>query len=338
MESFFDLTQKELEDLLVRCKNEKYRAKQLLRWVYNKGIFDFDSMTDISKNLRSLFREMFFFDFMEPESIEKSKDGSTKFAFRTKDGHIVETVLMPEVKRTTLCVSTQIGCKMGCKFCVTGQVGFIRNLRTSEIISQIMTVRRLISVQITNVVLMGMGEPLDNLENVKKAIEIMGNPYGMNLSKRKITLSTVGLLDGLKHIPPQSCVIAISLNAADEEKRTYLMPINRVYPLTEILNFAKNLKLKKRERITFEYVLIKDINDSKEDAEKLADILSGIKCKINLIPYNESPYLPFKSPRENDVYAFQRILLKNRYTATVRKSKGQDVFAACGQLGSRYLM
>jgi len=337
MESFFNLTLKELEMLLGACGNEKYRAKQLFKWVYNKLTFDFDLMTDISKGLRRVFKDIFVFEFLTPENIEKSKDGSSKFVFRTKDGHIIETVLMPEEDRTTLCISTQIGCKMGCRFCVTGKIGFIRDLTTAEIVSQLMTVKRIIGVRITNVVFMGMGEPLDNLRNVIRAIEIMGNPYGLNLSKRRITVSTSGLVDNLRLLPQKSCVIAISLNAADDEKRSYLMPINRIYPLDTIIEFARAYKPDKRSRITFEYVLIGDLNDSKEDGEKLAHLLSGVKCKINLIPYNESPYIPFKAPKDEKVLMFQKILLRNGFIATIRKSKGRDVCAACGQLGASYL-
>ncbi len=337
MEPFFDLTLKELELLLGACGNERYRAKQLFKWVYGKSVFDFDLMTDISKGLRKLFKSMLYFNFLSVESTKRSCDGSVKFGFKTEDGYVVESVLMPEKDRTTLCVSTQIGCKMGCKFCVTGKIGFIRDLTAGEIVSQLMTVKRLVGTKITNVVFMGMGEPLDNLKNVIKAIEIFGDPFGLNLSKRRITISTSGLVDALRTIPQKSCVIAISLNAADDEKRNYLMPINRIYPLHAILDFARNYKPDKRSRITFEYVLIGDINDSQEDALKLADLLSGIRCKINLIPYNESPYIPFRSPEEAKVFAFQKILLRKGYTATIRKSKGQDISAACGQLGSHYL-
>lgn len=337
MESFFDLTLKELEALLGACGKEKYRARQIFKWVYGKSIFDFDIMTDISLGLRKIFKEMFFFELLPVESMQRSSDGSIKFAFRTKDGHTLETVLMTDGERTTLCVSSQIGCKMGCKFCVTGKIGFIRDLKTSEIVSQLMTVKKITGKKITNVVFMGMGEPLDNLNNVIKAIQIFGDPFGLNISKRKITVSTSGLVDNLKAIPTNSCVIAISLNAADNEKRSYLMPINRIYPLETIIDFARSYKPDRRSRITFEYVLIGNLNDSKEDAQKLADLLSGIKCKINLIPYNESPYIPFSSPKQENLMNFQKVLLARGYTATIRKSKGQDIFAACGQLGMNYL-
>ncbi|MCX7856853.1 MAG: 23S rRNA (adenine(2503)-C(2))-methyltransferase RlmN [Deltaproteobacteria bacterium] len=337
MEPFFNLTLNELEHILGVCGKEKFRARQLFKWIYNKFVLDFELMTDIPKSLRKIFKEMFSFTFLNLESMERSKDGSTKFAFRTHDGYTVESVLMPEEDRTTLCVSTQIGCKMGCRFCVTGKIGFIRNLTTDEIVSQMMSVKKLTDTTITNVVFMGMGEPMDNVENVIKAIQIFGSPYGLNLSKRKITVSTSGLIDTLKTIPQNLCVIAISLNAADDEKRTYLMPINRIYPLETIVDFARSYRPDKRSRITFEYVIIGDINDSGKDAEKLADLLSGVKCKINIIPYNESKHISFKTPSDEKILNFQRILLKRGYTATIRKSKGQDVSAACGLLGSRYL-
>lgn len=338
MRPFFDLTMEELESSVLGLGKEKFRARQLFMWVYGKGISDFEIMTDLPKSLRKLFSEMFSFDFLEPKSVMKSIDGSTKFAFRTYDGYTVESVLMPDEDRITLCVSTQIGCKMGCKFCVTGKMGFVRDLETWEIVSQLTTVTRIDGRRITNVVLMGMGEPLDNFEKVLRAIKIFRNPYGLNLSKRRVTLSTVGLIDPLRQVPEGLCVLAISLNAPSNEKRSALMPINKLYPIESIIDFARNYRPDRRTRITFEYVLIKDVNDSETDAKDLSLLLSGIKCKINLIPYNESPFLNFQSPNEERVLRFQRILLENGFLATVRKSRGQDICAACGQLGSNYLM
>lgn len=337
MRPFFDLTIRDLENSISVLGKEKFRARQLFKWIYGKGIFEFEMMTDLPKSLRRLFSEMFSFDFLEQKKILRSVDGSTKFAFETFDGHTVESVLMPDEDRTTLCISTQIGCKMGCKFCVTGKMGFVRDLKTWEIVSQLMTVIRIERKRITNVVFMGMGEPLDNFDNVKRSIEIFRNPFGLNLSKRRVTLSTVGLIDRLREVPDGMCVIAISLNAPSNEKRSILMPINRIYPIEAILGFAKTYNPDRRTRITFEYVLIKDINDSDSDARMLTELLRGIKCKINIIPYNESPFIDFRSPEEEDVLRFQRILLRSGFLATVRRSRGRDISAACGQLGSTYL-
>lgn len=370
MHNFFDLTLNDLETTISALGKEKYRSRQLYKWVYNKGIYDFNEMTNVSKGLRLVFRDMF--DTMLPgiKEVFFSQDGSTKFAFLLKDGNVVESIFMPEEKRDTLCISTQIGCRMGCKFCVTGKIGFIRNLTTSEIVGQLVAVRqylenetnssntskinalpnggqgRLIAKKelresseklITNIVFMGMGEPVDNLDNVMRALDILKNPFGLDYSYRKITLSSVGLIDGLHLIKPKVAGIAISLNAADDEKRSYLMPINRLYPIRTILNFVNDFKGTNRTRITFEYILIKDFNDSLEDAKQLSEILKGVKCKINLIPYNESPYLEFKTPDTETTERFQAYLINRCFTTIIRNSRGQDIGGACGQLGMRYL-
>jgi len=282
---------------------------------------------------------MFTTSLPESEEVLYSKDGSIKFAFSTADNHVMESVLIPEKERNTLCVSTQIGCRMGCKFCVTGRIGFIRNLIVSEIISQVVAVKaHLQDKRLTNIVFMGMGEPIDNLDNVLPALSVLKDPLGLNFSHRRITISSVGLLDGLNMISPKVAGIAISLNAADDNTRTYLMPINRLYPIRKIINFAKGFKGSSRERITFEYVLIKNVNDSLEDAKMLSEILSGVRCKINLIPYNESPYIEFQSPDAALIERFHTYLLNKHFTAIVRDSRGQDICGGCGQLGIRYLM
>ncbi len=226
----------------------------------------------------------------------------------------------------------------GCKFCVTGKIGFVRNLTTAEIIGQIMTAKQYLGEErITNIVFMGMGEPIDNLDTLIHALEILKNPLGLDFSHRRITVSSVGLLEGLRTLEPKVAGLAISLNAADEAKRTYLMPINRLYPIRDIISFVRGFRGSKRIRITFEYVLIKGFNDSPEDARQLAGLLSGVKCKINLIPFNESPYVEFKAPEATAVNRFHEYLLERHFTAIVRDSRGQDIEAACGQLGARYL-
>jgi 23S rRNA (adenine2503-C2)-methyltransferase len=328
----------DLENAIGALGNEKFRARQLFKWVYNKGVLDFDEMTNISKSLRTVFKEMFHTRLPEVKDVLHSQDGSVKFGFEASDGRIMEGVLIPEKDRNTLCISSQIGCRMGCKFCVTGKIGFIRNLSAAEIIGQIMAAKRYLGEQrITNIVFMGMGEPVDNLDNLTHALEIMKDPLGLDFSHRRITMSSVGLLDGLRTLEPKVASLAISLNAADETKRTSLMPINRLYPIRDIVSFVKGYQGSKRVRITFEYILIKDINDSLEDAKQLADLLAGVKCKINLIRFNESPYVGYKAPELKSVEQFHAYLLKRHFTAIVRDSRGQDVGAACGQLGARYL-
>jgi len=339
MRNFFDFTLDELEIAIGALGNEKYRARQLYKWIYNKGVLDFAEMSNISKGLRILFKDMFSTDLPEIKEVLTSRDGSMKFGFSAEDGKIIEGVFIPEKERNTLCVSTQIGCRMGCKFCVTGKIGFIRNLSVSEIIGQVIGVRQYLhDRRITNIVFMGMGEPIDNLDNLLPALDILKNPVGLDFSHRKITVSSVGLVEGLKTIEPKTAGIAISLNAADDKKRTYLMPINRLYPIREIINFVKSFKAARRIRITFEYVMLKDINDSPEDAKLLSEILEGVKCKINLIPYNESPYFEFKTPGAKSIEQFQTHLLDRHFTTIIRDSRGQDVFGGCGQLGMKYLI
>jgi len=338
MQNFFELTLHELENAIGAIGNEKFRARQLYKWIYNKGVLDFHEMTDISKSLRIVFKDMFHTGLPEIKDVFHSQDGTIKFGIAASDGRIMESVLIPEKDRNTLCISSQIGCRMGCRFCVTGKIGFIRNLTSAEIIGQIMAVKNYCGEQkITNIVFMGMGEPVDNLDTLLHTLEIMKNPFGLDFSHRRITVSSVGLLEGLRTLEPKVAGLAISLNAADEEKRTYLMPINRLYPIRDIISFVRGFRGSKRIRITFEYVLIKGLNDSLKDAQQLAELLAGVKCKINLIPFNESPYVEFKAPEEKAVNQFHEYLLERHFTAIVRDSRGSDIGAACGQLGARYL-
>ncbi len=338
MRNFYDFTLTELEKAIGALGNEKYRARQLYKWVYHKGVPSFHEMSNISKSLRILFNDMFYTGLPQIKEVLTSRDGSMKFGFQTTDGNTIESVFIPEKERNTLCLSTQIGCKMGCRFCVTGKMGFIRNLSVAEIIGQIMAVKHyLTDKRITNIVFMGMGEPVDNLENLLHSLDIVKNPLGLNFSHRKITVSSVGLIDGLNQIQPKDACIAISLNAAEDKKRTYLMPINRLYPIREVMNFVKTFKGNRRTRITFEYVMLKGINDSLEDAKLLSELLSGVRCKINLIPYNESPYLEYKTPGVDTIERFHTYLLNKHYTTIVRSSRGQDIGGGCGQLGIRYI-
>ncbi|HOJ43448.1 MAG TPA: 23S rRNA (adenine(2503)-C(2))-methyltransferase RlmN, partial [Syntrophorhabdaceae bacterium] len=320
MVNFFELPLKELEDIIGGIGKERYRARQLFRWVYKKGVYDFSLMDDIPKSLRNLFKDMFRMHSLNMKDAFYSKDGSIKLSYETEDNHLVESVLIPEKNRMTLCVSSQIGCRMACAFCVTGKMGFVRNLTTTEIINQVVAAKDLLKnrgltpsddekidgheidnnghqvQKITNIVFMGMGEPMDNLENVIRAIDILKDQHGFDFSRRRITLSTAGLLAGLKLVKPGTAGIAISLNASDDRKRVKIMPINRLYPIRDIIDFVKNYKTAPRERITFEYVMLKDFNDSIEDAKALYELLRGVRCKVNLIPFNESPFSEFKTP------------------------------------------
>jgi len=338
MNNFYNLTLKELETMIGALGKEKYRSRQLFKWIYNKGILDFDEMSDIPKSLRVIFKDMFDLRLLEIKDVLISTDGTIKFGFLGEDGNLIESVLIPEKDRNTLCVSSQIGCRMGCRFCVTGKIGFIRNLNVSEIIGQFTGVKHYLDQnKITNIVFMGMGEPFDNLENFTHALEIMKDPAGLDFSHRKITVSSVGLIGGLKTMEPKTAGIAISLNAADDKTRSYLMPINRLYPIREIVDYVKKFEGGNRNRITFEYILIKDVNDSPESAKLLSEVLYGIKCKINLIPYNESPYVDFKTPTQKTIDQFHAYLLDRNFTVIIRESRGRDIGGACGQLGMKYL-
>ncbi len=271
--------------------------------------------------------------------MEQARDGTKKFLFQLDDGNRVESVLIPDKARLTLCLSTQVGCALGCRFCLTGKLGWKRNLTTSEILNQILAVKKTLSgkASITNIVLMGMGEPLANYENTLKALALMVHPDAFKFSSRRITLSTAGLLPQLEQLSKEkiSFCLAISLNASDEETRSYLMPVNRRYPLNKILRLCKILPLRPRSRITFEYVLVHGINDSPQDAKRLIGLLRGIPSKVNLIPLNEAPGIPFKKPSDEAVKRFQEILMEGGLTAIVRTSKGSEISAACGQLQAK---
>jgi 23S rRNA (adenine2503-C2)-methyltransferase len=338
MTNFFDTTLKELESALESMAVKPYRARQIYKWVYQMDTADFDLMTNLPKSLRAMLKETFTIEALPIAETNSSKDGSTKYLLATPDGHRVETVFMPDDGRSTLCLSTQVGCKMSCAFCVTGRIGFIRDLTPAEIVGQVMAVKPFMrDDRITNIVFMGMGEPVDNIENVVKAIDILEEPFGLKISHRRLTISTVGLIDGLRLVDTKKAQLAISLNAATSAVRTRLMPINRVYPLQDIIAYVKSLGDMGRKRVTFEYVMLKNVNDSLDDARLLAELLRGVKCKINIIPYNESPYAEFKSPDEESVKKFQSYLIDRRFTAIVRDSRARDIGGGCGQLGMKYL-
>ena len=332
------LTRDELEAFFESIGEKAFRGRQVMQWIYQKAIREIDHMTDLSKSLRKKLKEIAFIGGLRLIKKEISQDGTTKYLFELEDGQAIESVLIPDEERLTLCISTQVGCAMGCKFCVTGQMGFSRNLTPGEILKQILEVRRdLHSRNLTNIVLMGMGEPLANFEAVKRAIFIMEDELALNFSARRITLSTIGLIPELKRLFEEGlkCRLAISLNAADQQTRAYLMPISRKYPLEDLLECCRSLPIPPRDRITFEYVLIKDVNASPEDAKKLALLLKGIRCKINLIPLNEAPEIPFKAPSEEEILSFQKILIQHGFTALIRESRGRDISAACGQIKGR---
>ncbi len=334
-----DLSLEGIEALIAGLGKERYRARQIMRWLYCHGASSFEEMTDLAKELRAELGRMARISSPEPLAEERAADGTRKYLFGLEDGNQVESVLIPDDSRLTLCISTQAGCAMGCRFCLTGRGGFARDLSSGEILDQILGVTKGLGPgeRISNCVLMGMGEPLANYDNVKQALGIMATDLGCGLSRRRITLSTVGLIPQIKRLFAEGvpCRLAISLNATTQKVRSYLMPISRRYPLSTLLAACRSLPLPPRERITFEYVLIQGVNDSTEDARRLTRILRGIRCKVNLIPFNECPGILFRRPQEKTILRFQKVLLEAGYTTIIRESRGGTISAACGQLRVR---
>ncbi|HIE32951.1 MAG TPA: 23S rRNA (adenine(2503)-C(2))-methyltransferase RlmN [Thermodesulfobacteriaceae bacterium] len=334
-----DLTLEELEAFFESLGESPFRGRQVFRWLMRPKVEDFISMTDLPKSLREKLSEIA--EIRLPEVINRkiSTDGTAKLALKLYDEEVIECVLIPERDHFTLCVSTQVGCAMGCRFCLTGRMGFRRNLSTGEIVSQVLVAlgfmdeAGLKNKPLRNIVFMGMGEPLANYRNLVKALKILTHPKGLHFAKKRTTVSTVGLVPQMRTLAEEFPVaIAISLHAPDNELREKLIPATRRYPIEEILEACRVYPLRKGARITFEYVLLRGVNDHLWHARKLAELLRGIPAKINLIPFNPHPELPFKRPCEERIRRFQEILLSEGYVAMIRKSKGLDIGAACGQL------
>ncbi len=317
-----------------------FRGKQIFSWLYRPGITSFNEMTDLPKALRESLTGLATFSRFTSFIKEVSRDGTCKYGFHLQDGKMIESVLIPEADRNTLCISSQVGCAMGCAFCLTGTMGFSRNLSCAEIVNQVCAVRDDLSKDnrpgITNLVFMGMGEPLANFENLTRALIILSDKQGLHFSEHKITVSTCGIVPKIIELGKKFKVnLAISLHAADNKTRSSLMPINQRYPLEALMEACQEFSLPKRKKITFEYALLKGINDSDKDAVMLARLLHGIQAKINLLPCNETPEIPFTKPDEQRITSFQNILKKRGYTVLIRSSRGADISAACGQLASK---
>ncbi len=333
-----DLTRTQLIDWLKNQGQQPFRCDQILRWIHLHQIDCFDDMTNLAKPLRTALAETFVNPrlYLEEECV--SNDGSRKLLFRLKDGQHIETVIIPEKDHYTLCISSQVGCRQGCKFCMTAKGGFSRNLSAGEIVSQVRDVQNRLDgksdMPLTNIVFMGMGEPLANYDNVVHAIDVISNgDWGLKISSRRITVSTAGLVPKMEDLGKQTKVnLAVSLNAADDETRSRLMPINRKYPLVDLLSACRRYPLPPRRKITFEYILMAGVNDAVSHADNLSKILRPVKAKINLIPFNEHPGCEFKRPSPQQIQRFQEFLAQHHYTVIVRHSKGQDISAACGQL------
>lgn len=318
-----------------------FRARQLFRWVHQKAAASLEEMTDLSVPLRRTLAERTRLTTLERASEQRSEDGTIKWAWRTGDGKLVESVYLPEPERKTLCVSTQVGCAVGCAFCLTATMGLARNLTAGEIVDQIHRANRRLAElgegtgprPLTNLVFMGMGEPLANYRNLKLALELLLHEDGPNFSHRHVTVSTSGLVPMIGKLGAETPVkLAISLNATTDAQRDVLMPINRRWNIGQLLAACRAFPIRNGRRITFEYVLLGGVNDTAEDARRLADLLRGLPAKVNVIPYNENPGLGFAAPAPEAVEAFVSVLTARNLTAVVRKSRGRDISAACGQL------
>lgn len=332
------LSRDELVQWLTQHNVRTFRTDQILKWLYLRLADDFEQMTDLSKDFRSLMTQYFVISRMPVVQMLTAKDKTRKYLFQLDDGNTVESVLIPEKNHYTLCVSSQVGCAQGCRFCLTGQDGLVRNLTSAEIVGQIWETRKQLSEpeHLTNLVFMGMGEPLANYRQLIRALDVLTNSdWGMKIANRRITISTAGIPPRIIDLGRDTKVnLAISLNAPDDKDRTRLMPINRKYPISELLDACRQHPLPKGRKITFEYILFKDENDSIDHAKKLAKLLAGMKAKINLIPFNPYPGSDFQRPTEERIQAFRSVLVKKHFTTIVRYSKGLDIMAACGQLRS----
>jgi len=326
----------ELEQALETLGHPRFHARQLYQWVHKRAVTDFAEMTDLGRELRSSLAGSF--RIVTPELVRKetSSDGTTKLLLRLEDGQMIESVYIPDTPAHTFCLSTQVGCAMKCGFCLTGKMGIIRNLTGGEIVGQVRVLTRELGMLQSrfNIVLMGMGEPLHNYDAVMKALRMLNDEHGLAVNPRRVTLSTVGVLPALEKLATEPLMpnLAVSLHATTEEQRDALVPINRKYGLKELLDACRRFPVKRRERITFEYVMLKDVNDTDEDARRLVRLLNGIKAKVNLLPLNAAAGIPFERPSDARVNRFAKIVADRGVTVSVRKSRGRDIRAACGQL------
>ena len=333
---FSELDRAEVEAAVMDLGARRFHGTQVFQWIWARGVTDFAAMTDLAQPLRATLAERCRVSTPAIDARQVSTDGTTKFLLRLGDGRHIEAVYIPDTPAQTFCVSTQVGCAMNCAFCLTGKMGLVRNLTPGEIATQVRLLAHETGLANTgfNVVLMGMGEPLHNYAATMKAIRILTDAKGLAMHPKRITLSTVGVLPGLEKLASEPLMpnLAISLHATTNEQRDRLVPVNRKYTLEDLIDACRRFPLAKRRRIMFEYVLLAGVNDTPEDARRLARLLGGIKAKVNLLPLNEAPGIPFARPSEDRVNAFAQILVDHGLVVTVRRSRGRDIRAACGQL------
>ena len=325
-----------LEAALEERGHKRFHARQIFRWIYKRGVTDVAAMTDLSRDLRATLAQEFTLTTPDIVACERSIDGTEKFLLRLSDGRQLESVFIPDTPSMTFCISTQVGCAMACAFCLTGKMGLVRNLTAGEIAGQVRVLAGTLDMRAKkfNIVLMGMGEPLHNYDETMRALRILNDEHGFAVSPRRVTLSTVGLLPALETLAREPLMpnLAISLHAPTDQLRGELVPLNKKYGVADIIAACKRFPLTKRSRITFEYVLLAGVNDSPDDARKLAKLLSGVKSKVNVIPLNAAPGIPFERPSDAAIDRFARVLADRGLVVSVRKSRGRDIRAACGQL------
>ena len=339
MKNIKDYNLDELQEELINMGEKKFRAEQIFKWIYKEKVKSFDEMTNLSIELREKLKENYTMCNYNILKKQESTDGTKKYLFDVLDGNAIETVLMQYHHGKTVCVSSQIGCKMGCKFCASTGIQFVRNLTAGEIVEQILAVEQDINDKISNIVFMGIGEPLDNYDNVIKAIKIMNNPKGLEIGTRHISISTSGLVPRIYDLANEKiqCTLSISLHATTDEKRSSMMPVNNRYNIEELMKACKDYIKITNKRISFEYALAKDNNDNLEDAQRLVDLLKGMLCHVNLIPINKIENGKFSKSTNENILKFRDFLNEHGIVATVRRELGSDIDAACGQLRRKNL-
>lgn len=336
-EPLFGKTLSELKEITAGLGLPAYAAKQITGWIYQKEVSGFDEMSNLSKKTRALLKDRFSLGLVEPADIQESVDGTKKYLFPAATGKYVETAYIPEKERATVCVSSQVGCKMGCLFCMTGKQGFQGNLTAGEILNQYRSIPEW--KKLTNIVYMGMGEPLDNLSEVLKSLEILTSSWGFGLSPRRITVSTIGITPAMINFLEKSeAHLAVSLHSPFEEERKKLMPIQQVYGLSEILREIRSWDFGRQRRVSFEYILFREFNDSAAHVNELSRLLHGIRCRINLIRFHPVPGTPLESPGEETIRQFRDRLNAKGIITTIRASRGEDIWAACGLLSTKQLI
>ena len=339
MKNIKDYNLEELKQELISIGEKPFRAEQIFKWIYQENVTSFDEMTNLSLELREKLKQNYSLCIFNILRKQESSDGTIKYLFDVLDGNAIETVLMKYHHGYSLCVSTQIGCKMGCKFCASTGIAFARNLSSGEIVEELLAVERDQKIKISNVVYMGIGEPLDNYDNVVNSIRIINNPKGINIGARHISVSTSGLVPNIYRLAEENiqCTLSISLHATNNEKRSSMMPVNNRYPIEELIQACKDYIAKTNRRISFEYALAKDNNDNLEDAKGLVKLLKGMLCHVNLIPINKIENGAFDKSSNENIIKFRDYLNEHGIVATIRRELGSDIDAACGQLRRKNL-